>query len=223
MSRTGFQGNYPKFVFTVTNNQNEQIMRKIFTLCLLACVVMTSYAPAPEEEKNLARVRRVNGVEAYILCEPVRAYEVVVDAGTGLKAESLLTGGLVNKSISARVEQFVRNIMKQNAKVDGVVYSAGKRIVGIKFTDEDKKNAGIGRVSRVMGYPVFVMNEPLTSYEVITNKGGGIKWKSLVTGGIVNNSIEEDVQVMVKKMQNRAADAMLFDGGKDVSAITFGK
>ena len=199
-------------------------MRKIFASCLLALVVLTSSAPGPnEEDKSLARVRKVNGIEAYVLCEPVRAYEVVVDAGTGLKAESLLTGGIVNKSISARVEQFVRNIMKQNAKVDAVVYSAGKRIVGIKFTDEDKTNTAIGRVSKVMGYPVFVMNEPLTSYEVINNKGGGIKWKSLVTGGIVNNSIEEDVQVMVKKMQNRAADAMLFDGGKDASAITFGK
>lgn len=197
-------------------------MRKFLVVCLLASVVFTSSTPK-EEDKNMARVRRVNGVEAYILCEPVRAYEVVVDAGTGLKAESLLTGGLVNKSISGRVEQFVRNIMKQNAKIDAVVYSAGKRIVGVMFTDTDKKNSGLGRVSRVMGYPVFVMNEPLQSYQVINNKNGGVKWKSLVTAGVVNNSIEEDVQQMVKKLQNRAADGMLFDGGKDASAIMFEK
>jgi hypothetical protein len=196
-------------------------MRKVIALCLLAITFMFAAAQKPAET-NLARVKRVNGIEAYILCEPVRPYEVVVDAGTGLKAESLLTGGLVNKSIAGRVEQFVRNIMKQNAKVDAVVYSAGKRIVGVIFTDGEKtKDVGIARVSRIMGYPVFVMNEPLVDYAVLNNKSGGIKWKSLVTAGVVNNSIEEDVQEMVKKLQNRAADAMVFEGGKEGMTIMF--
>lgn len=195
-------------------------MKKILALCLLASTVLSAYAPQ-KEDQTLARVRKVNGVEAYVLCEPVRAYEVIVDAGSGLKAESLLTGGLINKSIAGRVEQFVRNIMKQNARIDAVVYTAGKRITGIKFTDDDTKNAGIGRVNRVMGYHTFVMNEPLADYDVINSKGGGIKWKSLVTAGVVNNSIEEDVQAMVKKLQNRAADGMLFDGGKEGMAIKF--
>lgn len=197
-------------------------MKKLLSACLLACITLTAFAPA-KEEKEMARVRKVNGVEAYILCEPVRSYEVIVDAGTGVKAESLLTGGLINKSISGRVEQFVRNIMKQNAKIDAVVYSSGKRIAGIKFTDDDKKNSGLGRVSKVMGYPVYVMCEPLSDYEVINNKGGGIKWKSLVTAGIVNNSIEEDVQQIVKKLQSRAADGILIDGGSTGSAIMFEK
>lgn len=172
-------------------------------------------------DKNVARVKRVNGVEAYILCEPLRPYEVVVDAGTGIKAESLLTAGLVNKSIAGRVEQFVRNIMKQNAKVDAVIYSAGKRMVGVIFTDDNQQYAGLGRVSKIMGYPVFVMNEPLVDYSVLNNKSGGIKWKSLVTAGVVNNSIEEDVQEMVKKLQNRAADAMIFEGGKEGMTIMY--
>lgn len=198
-------------------------MSKLLVLCLLACTVMTSFTPKGEDP-TLARVKRVNGIEAYILCEPVRPYEVVVDAGTGLKAESLLTAGLVNKSIAGRVEQFVHNITKQNAKVDAVIYSAGKRMVGVIFTDKgESKDLGIARVSRVMGFPVFVMNEPVSNYSVISSKSGGIKWKSLVTAGVINNSIEEDVQEMVKKLQNRAADAMLFEGGKDGLAIMFKK
>ena len=198
-------------------------MRKILTLCLLATVLLSA-APPRDDDKNLARVKRVNGLEAYILCEPLRPYEVVVDAGTGIKAESLLTGGIINKSISGRVEQFVRNITKQNAKVDAVIYSAGKRIVGVIFTDKgSSKDAGLGRVSKVMGYPVFVMNEPVADYKVLTSQAGGVKWKSLLTAGVVNNSIEEDVQVMVKKLQSRAADAMMFEGGKDGSAIMFSK
>jgi hypothetical protein len=196
-------------------------MRKLILLCLLTSTFWWAAAQITSET-SLARVKKVNGIEAYILCEPLRPYEVVVDAGTGLKAESLLTGGLVNKSIAGRVEQFVRNIMKQNAKVDAVVYSAGKRIVGVIFTDKgNSKEAGLARVSRIMGYPVFVMNEPLVDYAVLNNKSGGIKWKSLVTAGVVNNSIEEDVQEMVKKLQNRAADAMLFEGGKEGMTIMF--
>jgi hypothetical protein len=183
---------------------------------------MLQLAAQKTTDKSLARVKKVNGVEAYILCEPLRPYEVVVDAGTGFKAESLLTGGLINKSIAGRVEQFVRNIMKQNARIDAVIYSAGKRIVGVVFTDNNnKKDEGIGRVSRIMGYHVFVMNEPLMDYSVLNSKSGGIKWKSLVTAGVVNNSIEEDVQEMVKKLQNRAADAMLFEGGKEGLTIMY--
>jgi hypothetical protein len=45
----------------------------------------------------------------------------------------------------------------------------------------------------------------------------------LFTAGLVNNSIEDDVESMVKKLQSRAADGILFDGGKDASAIMFKK
>ncbi|WP_242926545.1 hypothetical protein [Pontibacter vulgaris] len=175
-----------------------------------------------QSKDNLAKVRKINGVEAYILCEPLREYEVVVDAGSGLKAESLLTGGVVNKTISDRVEQFIRKVTKENARVDAVIYSAGKRIVGVQFTDEGtSKTKGYAKVSRVMGYPVFVMNEPVQDYTTLGTKTGGIKVKSLVTGGLMNNSIEEDVQQMVKKVQSRAADGILFEGGRDATAIQY--
>lgn len=187
-------------------------------------IVFSAGTFAQKSDDMLARIRKVNGVEAYILCEPLREYTVLVDAGTGLKAESAFTGGLVNKSISERVEQFVRKVTKENGKVDAVVYSAGKRIIGVSFNDQGTAaTKGVGRVSKVGGYPVFVMNEPITDYKVVTSKGGGVKWKSLLTAGIVNNSIEDDVEAMVKKLQARSADGILFDGGKSASAITFGK
>ena len=99
-------------------------------------MVMALTTVAQNSNNLLVRVRRIDGVEAYILCEPVRDYTTLVDAGTGLKAESLLTGGIVNKSIADRVEQFIRKITKENARVDAVIYSADKRIVGIQFTDK---------------------------------------------------------------------------------------
>lgn len=197
-------------------------MRTLYLAIFTTLIAMTTFAQ--DSNQQLARVRKINGVEAYILCEPVRDYQTLVDAGTGLKAESLLTGGIVNKSIADRVEQFIRKITKENARVDAVIYSAGRRIVGVQFTDKatpDTKQ--VGRVSKVGGYSVFVMNEPLDNYSVVNSKSGGIKWKSLLTAGIVNNSIEDDVEQMVKKLQSRAADAILFDGGKGASAIMFKK
>lgn len=197
-------------------------MRTVYLTVVAMMLALTTFAQ--NQDQLLARVRRVDGVEAYILCEPVRDYTTLVDAGTGLKAESLLTGGIVNKSIAERVEQFIRKITKQNTRVDAVIYSAGKRIVGVQFTDQaTPQTKEIGRVSKVNGYPVFVMCEPLTNYSVINSRGPSIKWKSLFTAGIVNNSIEDDVEQMVKKLQSRAADAMLFDGGKGASAIMFKK
>ena len=197
-------------------------MRSIYLTVTALIFTVTTFAQKGDD--MLARVRKVNGVEAYILCEPLRDYTVLVDAGTGLKAESMLTGGLINKSISDRVEQFIRKVTKENGKVDAVIYSAGKRIIGVTFKDNGtEKTKGIARVSKVGGFPVFVMNEPLTNYSIVNSKGGGIKWKSLLTAGIVNNSIEDDVEAMVKKIQNRAADAVLFDGGKSASAIMFDK
>ncbi|HEX8332598.1 MAG TPA: hypothetical protein VF622_08240 [Segetibacter sp.] len=197
-------------------------MKSIFLTLTALIFTVTTFAQKADD--LLARVRKINGVEAYILCEPLRDYNVLVDVGTGLKAESLLTAGLVNKSISDRVEQFIRRVTKENGKVDAVIYSSGKRMVGVSFKDDPKADTkGIGRVSKIGGYPVFVMNEPMTNYSVVNTKSGGVKWKSLVTGGLVNNSIEEDVEGMVKKLQARSADGVLLDGGKGASAIMFGK
>lgn len=197
-------------------------MKRSVTLFALLITLSTSLFAQKASDKSLARVRKINGVEAYILSEPLRQYDVLVDVGTGIKAESLLTGGLINKTISGKVEQFIRKVQKDNAKIDAVVYSAGKRIVGIRFKDNGGQDTnGIGRVSKVNGYPVYVMSEPLADYETLNSKGGGIKWKSLVTGGVINNSIEEDVESMVKKLDSRGAEGMMFEGGKDGAAIRF--
>lgn len=211
-----------KVFFNHKINTKTKKMRTFYLTAITMLLALTTFAQ--NQDQLLARVRRIDGVEAYILCEPVRDYSTLVDAGTGLKAESLLTGGIVNKSIADRVEQFIRKITKENARVDAVIYSAGRRIVGVQFTDKSTpENKEIGRVSKVGGYPVYVMNEPLQNYSVINSKGGGIKWKSLLTAGVVNNSIEDDVEQMVKKLQTRAADGILFDGGKGASAIMFKK
>jgi len=179
---------------------------------------------APKED-YFAKVRKVNGVEVYIMAEPLRKYETVVDVGTGAKAESLLTGGLVNKSISGRVEQFIKRAKKENENFDAIIYSAGKRITTVRFTDAgNAKTIGIAKVNMMRGMPIFVMSEPIKDYEVLRSEGGGIKWKSALTAGIVNNSIEEDIEKIVNKLDGvKNVQAFYLDGSKEGQAIRFTK
>jgi len=195
-------------------------MKKISLLFACLFVTFISFS-----QSDLGRVKKVNGVEAYIMCEPLRKYKVVVDVNTGLKGESLVTGGLVNKSIGGRVEQFVRRAKKENENIDAIVYTTGKHIVGVKFTDDGTdQTIGVGRVSKMKGYPVFVLCEPLTSYEALESKGGGVKWKSALTAGVINNSIEEDVEKIVNKLQEiKGVEGFYFDGTKRGEAIRFKK
>jgi hypothetical protein len=51
-----------------------------------------------------------------------------------------------------------------------------------------------------------VFSEPIAEYEVVSKKGGGFKMKSLVTGGLVNNSIEEDLKQFVTRIQKDCED-----------------
>lgn len=192
---------------------------------LVTIIISNSAVYSQTDETELARVKRMNGVEIYIMCEPLREYEVVVDINTGAKAESILTGGLINKSISGRVEQFINRAKKENENFDAIVYTSGKRIVGVKFKDSGtEQNIGIGKVFKMKGHPVFVMCEPFKSYVILKSKGGGIKWKSAFTVGLVNNSIEEDVNKIVKKLEDvKNVDAFLFDGTKEGEAISFTK
>lgn len=178
------------------------------------------------QDNDVARVSKIEGVEVYIMAEPVRDYEVLCDVNTGIKATSIVTSGLVNESIADKVSQFVRRALKENSKIDAVIYSSGKRIVGVRFKDEaNVNNKGLAHVKKIDGVPVFVMNEPLSDYEVMGSKGGGIKWKSYLTGGLVNNSIEEDIEKFTRKIteDNRSVDGVIYTAGKRASGIMFKK
>lgn len=194
----------------------------IVTLTILS---LSSSIYSQGNEVELGRVKKVNGIETYIMCEPLRDYEVLVDVATGVKAESVITGGLVNKSISGRVEQFVNRAKKENANVEAIVYTSGKRVVGVKFKDVGtEQNKSIARPSKMKGRPVFVMCEPLKSYTSLQSKGGGVKWKSAMTAGLINNSIEEDVEKIVGKLEGeKDVDAFYFDGTKEGEGISFKK
>lgn len=197
-------------------------MRTIFILFAVAFLINSGFKS--DEEKGLARVSKIQGIEVYVLSEPLRDYEVISDVGTGLSTTSAVTGGLVNESIADKISTFVRKAMKQNSRIDAVVYSSGKRIVGIRFKDTSTSTTkGIGRVKKIGGMDAFVMSEPLQDYEILTSKSGGIKWKSALTGGLINNSIEDDLEKMAKKVSSTgtSVDGMIYSSGKSASGFRY--
>lgn len=90
-----------------------------------------------EANRDLARVYPVNGVHVFAMSEPVNNYEIVANKSGGAKVGSFLTDGLANKSIAGDISQFVRRLKRQASKenvyIQGMVYNAGKRAVGIVF------------------------------------------------------------------------------------------
>ncbi len=177
-----------------------------------------------------AKVQKVNGIEVYLLAEPVRAYEPVKTTGKGIQWGSAITGGLINESISTKVAKYIKRLVKQyeeeDVDFDAVIYSNGKQMTAIKFTEEKTaENDQIATVQRIEGIPFFVMNEPLTKYEFVETIGGGIKWKSAVTGGLINNSIEQDLMKFAKKMRSKfkkeKISAIIYERGKRATAIKF--
>ena len=172
----------------------------------------------------------MNGIEVYILSEPVREYEVVIGQGNSIQWSSLVSGGLVNDNIATKISRFVKGVQnqatQQNITFDAIIYSNGKSVSAVKFIDnKTEENDRIAEVQKVNGMPVYIMSEPLKKYSVESDKGGGVKWKSLVTGGLVNNSIEEDLQKYLNKFEKDfkrgKIDALLYTRGKTCDGIKF--
>ena len=83
---------------------------RIFTF-LFACML---FANSFGQTKNIARVQKINGIEAYILAEPLRDYEVVFGGDNKIQWTSFLTGGLVNSSIESKVSKFVKAVQDKS-------------------------------------------------------------------------------------------------------------
>lgn len=214
-----------------TFNQNFKNMKKPLLLLVAIAAVALSFTKIQDDKKGLARVNRINGKEVYFMNEPLNAYEIVFDIGTSAKAASLLTAGLVNEGVSDKASQFVKRAIKEaedeHYEFDAIIYSSGKRVVAIKFTEEKEENKMLARVQKIEGVEIYILSEPLNAYEVANSKKSGLKVKSLLTMGIVNNSIEQDVAEFVRKLLKDAdkddekINAILYGAGKSAVGVRF--
>lgn len=199
---------------------------RIFTLLFAFMLCANSFG----QTKHIARVQKINGIEAYILAEPLRDYEVVFGGDNKIQWTSFLTGGLVNSSIESKVSKFIKAVQdkseEEGVKFDAIVYTDGKNVSAIKFTEEETEETDrMAEVQKMDGIPLYILNEPILDYTVEYDKGGGIKWKSLVTAGLINNSIEQDVSKFVNKLDGKfkrdKIDAIHYTDGKEADGILF--
>lgn len=195
--------------------------------CLLASITL-SFA---QDQKGLARVNRIDGIDVFFMNEPLNDYEVVFDVGTGLKATSIVTGGLVNEGVSEKAAQFVNRAIREakqdKHEFDAIIYSSGKRVIAVKYKDPKPELKLMATVQKIEGVEIYILCEPAKEYEVLNSKKGGLKMKSVITGGLVNNTIEEDVAQFVNKLVKDAAsdneriDGILYGAGKSAAGIKF--
>ena len=204
--------------------------KPMLTFCISILLAATGLAQT--ETKGMARVSKMQGVEMYAMCEPVRPYEVLFSMNTGVKAGSVFSGGLVNEGVSDKLSQFVKRVMKEaekkNQQVDAILYTSGKDAAAIKFkTESTAETKGLAKAAKLNGYEVYVMSEPVRDYETVVDVSTGAKAKSYITGGLVNNSIEEDISQYVKradrdaKEENKKIDAVVYTGGKRAIGVKF--
>lgn len=202
--------------------------KSIIAIVAVTAMAALSFSNIQDDKKGVARVNRINGKEVYFMNEPLCPYEVVFDVGTSAKFASLLTAGLVNEGVSDKASQFVKRAMKEaedeGYEFDAIIYSSGKRVIAINFKEESKQ---LGKVQKIEGVEIYILAEPLLQYEVSNSKRSGLKLKSLLTVGLVNNSVEQDVAEFVRKLLKEAdkddekIDAVLYGAGKSAVSVQF--
>lgn len=104
--------------FFFTSTYNQSVMK--LSIILLAIVLMASINP---QESGNARVQKVQGIEVYVMSEPLNAYDVI-DNGKVLAT--------ISGSCSERLRAAVKSAAKSNP--DAIIfYLDGAKWEAIKF------------------------------------------------------------------------------------------
>ena len=199
-------------------------MKKI---CYLVAIICFHTSMTTAQRPSLARVQQINGVEVYILSEPLRQYEVITQKSDYLQPITLLTGGRKDETIEEKVTSLVSKIKraagKQHQTIDAVIYTDGRGAVGVKFTDNaNKENSRIAQVQKINNVGVYILSEPLTTYTVEGSKRSLVKLQSLQTHGLINHTIEEDVARFISRLQKHyTIDAVIYNTGKSALGVRF--
>jgi hypothetical protein len=116
-------------------------MKKL--LCTLVAFTMATFLLAQETKKGLAIVNKRKGVEIYVMCEPVRDYEVTgevtkEDLGSWLTAA---TGNQDNRTVGQMIDTLINNAnrkaKKKKLQFDAILTEDGQTGTLIKFKPEE--------------------------------------------------------------------------------------
>ena len=195
---------------------------------LIVAILLFTAINITAQDQRLAKVKKLKGIELYILSEPLRTYEVVADKHQRKGIYQKDANGKM--PISSKVEMFVKKTLKDAKKnkydFDAILYTNGKRAFAIRFTDQPtKETKGIGKVRLMNGMPVFIMAEPITDYSIITEKRQRGNFAAHMSMGIHKRPIEKDVDRFTDRLKSKLkdgeVDALYYSYGKVSNGIKF--
>ncbi len=105
---------------------------KKFVLPIIFCATLLmgfKLTMTDEEKVGLGRVQKVNGIEVYIMCEPLRPYDIVEDV-------SVYDAGVSQNYVDDWVGKYVKKakkLIEDGKPVDAIVYTNGKKASAVKF------------------------------------------------------------------------------------------
>ena len=212
-------------------------MKKTLFFILVLCLSFVVYGQ--EDKTGLGRAKKLNGIEVYFMSEPLREYKVIFEVGglldvkSNAQVKSVATGGIATETISEKANKLATRIIEKATtdghEVDALIYNSAKTAIAVKFTDEPTEDTkGIARVNKIKNVQIYILCEPLLKYEIINeSKAKSKKGRSMMTLGLVNSSIEEDINKLVDrviddaKKKRHQIDAVIYSTGKNGNGIKF--
>jgi hypothetical protein len=109
--------------------------RAILIVGLMAFMAMsfTAVRSTDENKDQMARVSKIDGIEVYLMSEPIKPYEVIDDLGSGLQFGSSLSTVTIDELTQHYVEAAKKVGKKKDKTVDAVIYTSGKKAVAVKW------------------------------------------------------------------------------------------
>ena len=77
------------------------------------------------ETIGMARVEKISGLHAFVLCEPSQAYDVIGETDEGLKMRSILSLGMASNSIAEDIDKMVE-ALKFNKGIEACLFYQSK-------------------------------------------------------------------------------------------------
>lgn len=176
-----------------------------------------------QDDKQLCRVNKIQGKEVYVMCEPVRDYEVIEKVNTAV-AQLLGVTPTLSNMVNTMVDKAVNKEKKGKVKpFDAIITSDGNNAILVKFKEGNQDQKGIGRITKMQGKEAYIMCEPLRDYETVDKVNSAF---AQVLG--VDPTVENMVKTMVDKAVNKESkgkvgkfDAIITSDGDNAILVKF--
>lgn len=150
------------------------------------------------ETKQICRVNKIQGKEVYVLCEPLRDYDVV-DKVNSTMSQMLGTSPTIKNMVNTMVEKAVNKEAKGKVGAfDAIITSDGDVAILVKFKEGNIEQKGLARVQKLQSKEAYIMCEPLRDYDTVDKVNSTL---DQVLG--VSPTINNMVNSMVEKAVNR--------------------